>query len=515
MDIINKKWAPVIGLALFGVFLLRNLWIGDDAFITLRVVDNWVNGYGLRWNVSERVQVFTHPLWLLFVTPFYLLKSDPYFAFHVPSLLLSLAVAFILFFHYANDFRTILLAGWLMVSSIGFFDYSTSGLENPLSHFLLLLFLYICLEKTSVSEGRRLFWVSFIAGLAALNRVDAILFYLPLLVYEWINSKHTRIKATLLVLGGFSPLILWEIFSLVYYGFFFPNTYYAKLNTTVHFSVFILHGLFYVVNSLRNDPVTLITFFTAGILTLVEGGLQKKLVFLGGTLYFLYVIWIGGDFMMGRFYSALFLLSLVLLLKSEMYERVRRSPFIFPIIAISFLGLGLSSSAHPLTVRADTWVNVTENGIVNEKLFYYSRSGWLAQVGRFEPPEFGGPEGLLARQAGETPLYEDVTIGAFGYYAGPHIYIVDQAALTDPLLARIPYTDFQRVGHFWRDLPDGYIQTLENNYENNLSDPSLQVYYDQLSKIIRGDLFTLERFKLIWEFNLRKYDYLVEDYMGK
>jgi arabinofuranosyltransferase len=40
-------------------------WVGDDAVITARVVDNFLHGYGLRWNVSDRVQAFTHPLWAM------------------------------------------------------------------------------------------------------------------------------------------------------------------------------------------------------------------------------------------------------------------------------------------------------------------------------------------------------------------------------------------------------------------------------------------------------------------
>ena len=46
---------------LFAVFF----WLCDDAYISLRTVDNWVAGRGLRWNAFERVQSFTHPLWLL------------------------------------------------------------------------------------------------------------------------------------------------------------------------------------------------------------------------------------------------------------------------------------------------------------------------------------------------------------------------------------------------------------------------------------------------------------------
>ena len=52
----------VVGL--FGL-LLRAGWVTEDAYITLRPVDNWVNGFGLRWNPAERVQGYTHPLWMV------------------------------------------------------------------------------------------------------------------------------------------------------------------------------------------------------------------------------------------------------------------------------------------------------------------------------------------------------------------------------------------------------------------------------------------------------------------
>jgi hypothetical protein len=42
--------------------------MSDDAYITLRTVDNWVNGRGLVWNTAERVQTYTHPLWMLLLS---------------------------------------------------------------------------------------------------------------------------------------------------------------------------------------------------------------------------------------------------------------------------------------------------------------------------------------------------------------------------------------------------------------------------------------------------------------
>gem|GEM_PF-4554271 len=49
----------------FSYVYLRNAWVGDDAYITFRTIDNLLAGHGLTWNVDERVQVFTHPLWML------------------------------------------------------------------------------------------------------------------------------------------------------------------------------------------------------------------------------------------------------------------------------------------------------------------------------------------------------------------------------------------------------------------------------------------------------------------
>ena len=42
-------------------------WLAEDAFITFRYVENWLNGYGLVFNMGERVEGFTSPLWMVFL----------------------------------------------------------------------------------------------------------------------------------------------------------------------------------------------------------------------------------------------------------------------------------------------------------------------------------------------------------------------------------------------------------------------------------------------------------------
>ena len=63
------------------VVLLRSAYVNEDAYITMRTVDNFVNGYGLRWNIAERVQTFTHPLWLIMITTIYFFTQNIYKVF--------------------------------------------------------------------------------------------------------------------------------------------------------------------------------------------------------------------------------------------------------------------------------------------------------------------------------------------------------------------------------------------------------------------------------------------------
>ena len=58
------------------VVILRSAWVCDDAYITFRVVDNLWHGYGLRWNISERVCVYTNPLMMLSMAALYPLTNE-------------------------------------------------------------------------------------------------------------------------------------------------------------------------------------------------------------------------------------------------------------------------------------------------------------------------------------------------------------------------------------------------------------------------------------------------------
>lgn len=67
-------------IVLYAIIVIRTAWLSDDAYITLRTVDNFVNGYGLRWNIAERVQAYTHPLWMFFLSGVCVVTHEAYFS---------------------------------------------------------------------------------------------------------------------------------------------------------------------------------------------------------------------------------------------------------------------------------------------------------------------------------------------------------------------------------------------------------------------------------------------------
>ena len=122
-----------------------------------------------------------------------------------------------------------------LLSSKAFVDYTSSGLENPLSFLILALFYYYYFTKDF--NVKTFTTVCLISALAAFNRMDTIIFYVfPLMYFGYQTHKknkasfNTILKKAVL---GFTPFITWLLFSLIYYGFIFPNTAYAKLHTGI------------------------------------------------------------------------------------------------------------------------------------------------------------------------------------------------------------------------------------------------------------------------------------------
>lgn len=528
----------LIGLALaaFTLLFLRTAWVGDDAYITLRTVDNFVNGFGLTWNVAERVQAYTHPLWMFLLTAIYLPTRNAY----LTVLLASFLASILTFWLVARRDAFAALGLLTLLLSKAFMDYSASGLENPLTHLLLVLFFIAFVEKSSSP-----FRLAFLASLIALNRQDTILFALPALAYillvpslrEGYSRRSNppfgkeiasppsfdsaplrsgrRLAMTVRdLLLGFLPLLLWEAFSLFYYGFPFPNTYYAKLGAGIPKAELFVQGLIYLLDSLQRDPLTL-TVITAGILLALARGLtRERLLALGSVIYLAYVLSIGGDFMSGRFLTASLIIGILLLMR--LIQNFATPWKCTALATVIILGM----FAKPINFILDlNQPRFTERdlvtGINDERAYYYPISGLLNyRPGKQIPFASEGwvEHGYALRESGKS-VVDEKNVGFIGYFAGPVVHIVDRYALADPLLARLPASSVEkwRIGHFERDVPAGYIQTLRTGV-NQIHDPNLAAYYDQLALITRGPLFSRERLAAIWKMNTGQFDPILAEF---
>ena len=130
-------------LATWTAVVVWRAWVSDDAFITLRTVDNALNGYGLRWNAVERVQAYTHPLWMLATLGLTVVVGSAYKAVVWLSVACSVVAAGLVVSRLARGAFQACLAAVLAGSSTAFLDFATSGLENPLTHLLLAAFVVV------------------------------------------------------------------------------------------------------------------------------------------------------------------------------------------------------------------------------------------------------------------------------------------------------------------------------------------------------------------------------------
>jgi arabinofuranosyltransferase len=498
-------------LVIFIALLVQTSWVGDDAFITLRTADNLVHGYGPRWNVDERVQPFTNPLWMFLIAGVYTISGNGLLTLMFLSIIVSTITVFLLLLKIPrNSFGLVLGFGILMLSK-AFVDYSSSGLESPATHLILVVFAILYLQAGNPIQDHGLFVLSLLTGLAAFNRMDTILFYIPVLLSILWQQRSRR--SFQLMLAGMSPFILWEIFSLVYYGFLFPNTYYAKLHTGIPTADIIAQGFLYFINSLAWDPITLTIIISAVGMTFIGASQKEKFLALGICLYLGYVISIGGDFMSGRFFTASLVLSVILLIRrAEDSPRLERWIWISLILVLGILLAPIKSYSNPLESVTITFDNTT--GVADERLGYYRYTNMLL-ITRGLNLILRPGEDLARNNPGNGKIViQDTGIGMLGFYGGPRVHIIDVLALADPLLARLPVSDIKdwRIAHFERNIPPGYVETIKSD-ENKFNDPDLAEYYEKLHLIISGDLWTLKRWEAIWKMNTGQYDYLLDSYL--
>ena len=527
-----RSAAVVAVLVAFVVLLVRTSWVAEDAYIGLRTVDNVLHGYGLTWNTDERVQTFTNPLWIMLLTGVVAVTGETFYSSIAVSVTLSVAAVVLLVRRNAVSRGSSILAILIFCGSKAFMDFSACGLENPLTHLLLVLFYgtYFSPEKPG-RGGMRHFLLALYAACSVLCHHDALFLALPPLILSFWQRRSWRTCGQVLL--GFGPLIAWELFSLWYYGFPLPNTVYAKLKTGVAGLDLVRQGVWYLRNSAWFDPVTLPVITCAVVLGIASKRPKHIAVSAALVLNLLWIVRVGGDFMTGRFLSGALLVAVVLIARfrfpnyaclglagAAVCGLCLLSPYPTVLTTADYGNHGRRQDLLCLPARESHPELPGDHGISDERGYFYWGAGLLPALqsqASYPSHNWAGKGRELRQHADRLPgvrlLVVVPCVGMSGYFGGPRVHIVDPLGVGDPLLARIslrrriPW----RIGHFGRTIPEGYLETIAKD-RTLIRDPNLARYYDKLTVATRGSLASGRRLLEIIRLNLGCYDDLLDAY---
>ncbi len=467
--------------AICGVFMIIGAysantlkWVGDDIFIVMRYIENFLNGDGLVYNIGERVEGFTDFLWVMVLSLFQWMKFEPVetcmnlgIVCYVVTLFLYGKVSYRLGkkFDYKFFVPFTLIA---LVLNYDFGIWATSGMETSF-YTMLLSAAFVTYFFTSIERKKRLILAGLFLCLAMMTRPDAML--LVLYVNVVLLARNIILKAKLkdLVIENvllmaavvciYVPYFLWRY---NYYGFIFPNTYYDKLGD----QTFIERGLFYVKTYLQTHFTALLFFifipvfakflsskasgansFRQKLLSITaDSGSCAFVVATGAVLAYicLFVIKVGGDFMYARFIIPCvpliyFVIEYGAYQLAGTMHKTRAYALFTVVLLLGFYETSLRKEFF-MVEKGGRMVTEEKQGIADERYVY--KYEYIIdndkKIGKLLQPYFKDLDAKILVKGGQA---------CFAYY-GKFKYCQEYHGLTDTLIAHSPVlTRGAKVGH--------------------------------------------------------------------
>ena len=433
----------------------------DDAMISMRYAYNLAHGHGLVWNIGERVEGFTNPLWVGYMALFHL--------FPIPANTISLSIQLsglvfmtaTLFFvrwiteEFTDDLLTMLAAVAFTAFYIPLNWWALLGMEGSILTLMLCAAVYILLRT---APSRFSPWTYVLLAVMTLIRIDMAVPYLVILGVMFFVQPQFRKQH---LLWGLGLLILsmggQTLARYLYYGSWLPNTYYLKvegfplalrilrgLYVLVHLAYYSNWVLFLLPLALflfrRDWKVVLLTLLFAGQIaysTYVGGdawehkGGANRYISIAMPFYFIGLIWVLDEIRR----------KAVAGLRSTHAAGYASHVIFAAVFVMSFLNMN---------ALAGEWKSI-------ERLALSRKSIFIA----------GNDQNLGAAVALEATTKPDASIAVIGAgtipYFLPDHYAIDLLGKTDPVIARGPvktpmsiddlrylqpgYTNYMRPGH--------------------------------------------------------------------
>lgn len=464
-------------------------WLCDDIFITFRYAENFLGGHGFVYNISERVEGYTHFAWLCLLTFLQWLGLGPEAASQwVGEVCFVLTLGLFAVISYRIAGKEGLLGPVATAALALHFDFhvwATSGLETSFFTLLVSLgFFVMCFSRVQARVRYVLAGLFFTLGV--MTRPDGIIFLGLALAFEvvvlWL--KKTPLKTIGAMSAWFLlPFVLlvlpYAVWKISYYGDFLPNTFYAKSGTLSYFD----QGFFYIWTYLRGYPSSWLFLlavpylavewrragagrFADRVRVLVQNE-QSRSVMLALLFIVIYAIVfvakVGGDFMYARFISPL--IPLLYFVTEVGFRKllVSRPDLLKACIAALLVLIVTDKTTRDdyLTDNGGHGPAKTDglSGIGDERWFWTHDLGHEVSLMRLQTIQ-----GRMMRTFFEG---EDVTVvlrgqNNFAYY-GKFRTCIENAGLTDKYIAHLPVTKRGRPGHE-REAPWEYLIQRRTNF---------------------------------------------------
>ncbi len=199
-------------------------WVVDDAAISFAYARNLAAGDGLvAMPGGERVEGYSNPLWVAILALAELIGLSAWTTGKVGAALLS-GVSVVLAWRVCRALGGLAVtASYFLAASAVVAIWTASGLENA-------LFTVLVLAGLLAVRSECLGWAGLAFGGLALTRPEGVAY--GGVVALWMLALH-RGKAWRYWATWLTPFVVYEAFRWLYFAWPLPNTYYAKLGTTV------------------------------------------------------------------------------------------------------------------------------------------------------------------------------------------------------------------------------------------------------------------------------------------
>ncbi|MFL5773964.1 MAG: hypothetical protein ACJ75F_12440, partial [Flavisolibacter sp.] len=242
-------------ITILDYFYLGRPAIGiDDANISMNYAWHLLQGEGFVFNHGgERVEGFTSLLWVLIIRCFYALSSHPEKLMMIFLLILTTFTVSLVFNELTRELslrfpsfkrKNFLVVFCIFLVSIAppYLVWSVLSLmENGLWNFIFTLIVVLLLRYTRAELNITGKFILVASGILLLfTRPEALAWCVPFTVMLWVSSRRNKsgigFPAFFFTIMAITAAAL-TLFRERYFGYPFPNTYYAKVSADEYYNI--------------------------------------------------------------------------------------------------------------------------------------------------------------------------------------------------------------------------------------------------------------------------------------